>query len=294
MSRRLATAAALFALVVGALAPSARSDVLIGVEGNTGKLYRISSTDASLTYLSDTGIDRLDALERGPDGFLYGFGEPLPNRLYRIDPRTFAPTLVGSLSHGAFEGSIAFAPDGTAYATNGDNAFEPELMRIDLPSGATTVVGRMAPQADVNGLAWRSDGQLVGIDRVTNSLVRINPATAALSVVAPLQPVLGAVGGMAVLDGTACFTTAGPGAGIPGSNELWKVDPFTGAHQRIGSFAPTLSGWGIAGMATVVPEPGPVMAAGMAAMALGFGRRRRGGRRRGKPPANEPRRGETP
>ena len=271
----MAFAGAVAAFTCIAFTPPVRGGTLIGVEGNTGKLYRISPFDAKVTYLADTGIDRLDALESGPDGFLYGFGETLPNPLYRIDPVTLAPTFVAFLDHTSFEGGIAFAPDGRVYATNGDSAFPPELMRLDLSNGHVTVVGVMAAQGDVNGLMWRGDGKLVGIDRVSNSLVQINPNTAAMSVVAPLTPLLGAGGGMAVLDGTVYFTTAGPGAGIPGSNELWTVDPFTGAHQRVGSFSPTLSGWGITGLATIVPEPGSAVLLGAAGAGLALCRRRR-------------------
>ncbi len=273
-ARRLPALSLVFAsLSVIAVPVPAAADYLVGIEWNTGRLYRISSTDASLSLLAETGLDRIGPLERAPDGALYGFGEVRPNPLYRIDPATLTPTRVGFLSGSAFEGSIAFAPNGTAYATNGEFAFNPRLLRIDLATGSVTDVGTMAVERDVNGLMWRSDGQLVGIDRVTNSIVRIDPANAAMSQIAPLAAVAGAVGGMTVLDGTAYFTTAGPTAGIPGSNELWSFDPFTGVQRRIGSFSPVITGAGISGLATLVPEPYGVFPLLGLAGAMAFTRR---------------------
>src|SRR4030095_16058444 len=107
-----------------------------------------------------------------------------------------------------------------------------------------------------NGLAWRrSDSMLVGLDREGNRLVAINPTTAVSSVILSLVPAIGGVGGMTTLNGVGYFNTASTSAGIPGSNELWQFNLTSGAHERIGSLAPTISsGEGISGLAAI-PEP---------------------------------------
>jgi hypothetical protein len=198
--------------------------------------------------------------------------------LYRLDANTGAATLIGLLNIGfVFEGGLAFSPSGTAYGVNADSSDVPRLFTINLQTGAGTLVGTMSGGPhDINGLAWRGDGTLVGIDRETNALVAINPANANLSVVAPLTPTLGAAGGMAVIGGVGYFATGGPGASIVGSNELWRVNLFTGAHERVGSFAPTINGGtGIGGLAALVPEPaGVVLLAAAAAAATVCNRRR--------------------
>ncbi len=110
---------------------------------------------------------------------------------------------------------------------------------------------------DINGMAWRADGMLVGLDRITNALIAIDPLTAVSSQIASIIPTVGTVGGMAVLGDTAYFVTSGPGEPVPGSNELYAIDLFTGDHELIGSLAPTITGTGISGLA--VPEPSTML-----------------------------------
>lgn len=222
---------------------------MFGVELDSGMLYRVDPASAGLTAVGPTGVTNMAALEFAADGTLYGFNVGIGPTLYRIDPTTATATAIGPLNINlVFEGSLAFAPDGTAYATNKDNATIPTLFRIDLSTGAGTPIGVITGgDHDINGLAWRPDGRLVGLDRVTNSLLAIDPTSASSSVIAPLPPTVGGVGGMTVYGGVAFFGTSGPNGG--GSNELWTCDLFTGAATRVGSFAPTIRGFGISGLA---------------------------------------------
>jgi hypothetical protein len=252
------------------------ADQLIGVHFDTGNVYRISTANATPTLVGSTGVTMLGGLERGPDGFLYGItAAGAGAHLYRINLTTFAATDIGPLNlNTVFEGALAFAPNGTAYGTNEGTSTNPQLFTVNLNTGAATIVGQISGGAhDVNGLAWGSDNMLVGLDRVTNALLRIDPTTAASSVIATVPPVVGGAGGMTIVDGTAYFNTAGPATSIPGSNELWSFDLFTGASARIGSFAPTITGTGISGLAAI-PEPG-CFAAGAGAVLL-LSRRTRG------------------
>jgi hypothetical protein len=227
---------------------------LMGIDRDTGTIYRISTADASLVRVGSTGQPLIGSLELAPDDYLYGFTSGDSSHLYRINPETGAATNVGSLGIGfIFEGALAIAPDGIGYGASQGNADNPSLFSINLDTGAATVIGLLDGAPDINGLAWRSDGVLIGLDRKTNSLLEINPSTADTSTLAAITPAIGSVGGMTVLDDVGYFATGGPTSSYAGSNELYSFDLFTGQYTRVGSFAPTIKGKGIAGLA--VPEP---------------------------------------
>ena len=123
------------------------------------------------------------------------------------------------------------------------SADRPSLFTVDLSTGAATLVGGMSGGPhDVDGMVYRSDGMLVGLDRVSNSLIEIDPASGANSVLAPVVPVIGGLGAMTTLGGQGYFATGGPETG--GSNELWAFDLFTGEHSLVGGFSSTISGMG--------------------------------------------------
>jgi hypothetical protein len=173
---------------------------------------------------------------------------------------------VGSLGLGlVFEGGLVIAPNGTAYATNEDNAGNPRLFTVDLDTAATMLVGTISgPPHDINGLAWRSDGMLVGLDRESNSLLAIDPATAASSPILGVASTVGAIGGMAAIGDSGFFATSGPSSSPSGSNTLYSFDLNTGAHLPIGSF-PANIGTGIGGLALIpIPEPSTLLIAGLA------------------------------
>lgn len=253
-------------LLAAAMMASSASDSLaqplIAVHFDTGNLYNIEASDASINLLGATGVAGLGSLEFNPnDGFYYGVSTGQTASLYRLDIGPGLNTiesieLVGPLGFFNAEGGLAFSvsPNGTAYAFNqGFNV--PALYTIDLKTGAATTVGALDERHDINGLAWRSDGVLIGLDATEEELVLIDPATAALTTLAELIPVPGSVGGMTLLDGTGYFVTAGPNATNAGSNELWRFDPFTGEHFLVGDFDEVISGTGLSGL-TIVPEPG--------------------------------------
>jgi hypothetical protein len=273
---------AIFSLV--AVTNSARGQ-LYGVENDTGNLYQISTANAALSLVGNTGASLLGSLEYRPsNGFLYGIGSlhsPLGDGngnglLYRINPANASTTLVGSIGpEHVFEGGLVIAPDGTAYATNMNFNDNPALFKINLDTAATTMVGIISGGGhDINGLAWRSDNMLVGLDRVTDSLLAINPSTAASSVIAAVSAPIGGVGGMAAIGDSGYFATGN----FSGSNSLYSFNLNSGAHTLIGSFAPTVAGVGISGLALVVPEPASLTLAALAIVPL-FVRRRRYARR---------------
>src|SRR5207253_2158884 len=89
----------------------ARAD-LLGVNFDTGELVSVSTANAALTHIGNTGIASMGALEFAPDGTLYGFTVGPTSTLYSINPVTAAATLVGPLGQFTFEGALAFAPGG--------------------------------------------------------------------------------------------------------------------------------------------------------------------------------------
>src|SRR5262249_20231237 len=152
-----------------------------------------------------------------------------------------------------FEGGLAFTPGGIAYGTNGGTISAAQLFTINLTTGAATVIGTISGGAhDINGLVYRADGNLIGLDAVTNSLLVINPTTANATILAPAVGGSIVVGGMMILNGVGHYIE---GAGGP--NRLYSFNLTTGSGSFIGSFG--VGGTGISGLAatpvTAVPEP---------------------------------------
>src|SRR3954451_12390081 len=122
---------------------------LYGIEYNTGNLDQISTANAALSLVGNTGASLLGSMEYRPaNGFLYGISsDPLNTGngnglLYRINPASASTTLVGSIGpEHVFEGGLVIAPDGTAYATNMNFNDNPALFKINLDTAATTMVG---------------------------------------------------------------------------------------------------------------------------------------------------------
>ena len=181
---------------------------VIAING-VGALYNVSTTDATLSLIGNTGIADWGDIQFAPNGTLYGFTTGGSAALYRINPATAAATLIGSLGLGfVFEGGLAFSPSGTAYGTNGGAATNAQLFTLNLATGAASIIGTISGGShDINGLTWRSDGVLIGLDDLTNALLLINPLTATSSSLAPVSSPVGAVGGMTQTGGLGYFAT---------------------------------------------------------------------------------------
>jgi len=232
---------------------------LIGVEEDTGDFYAISTTDASIQLIGHSGVTGLGTLEfNSNDGFFYGFTTGAAPFLYKFSIPTSLDAVtgqsIGPLGLFAYEGALAFAPDGTAYALNAGITV-PSLFTIDLDTGHATVVNSMTFRHDIAGMGWRSDGVLIGLDSTDNALLEIDPTTAAATTIDSVTPIIGGIGGIAMLlNDHGYFVTGGPLAVNPGSNELYSFDAFTGEHLLIGSFEDLIVGNGFSGL-SVVPEP---------------------------------------
>jgi hypothetical protein len=272
---------------------------LVGVDVSTGTLYSISETNASKTPIGNTGIS--GATGQWADiqffnGTLYGFtisippNPPLPAllpTLYSINPTTAATTSIGLLNppgtSSVFEGGLAFSPSGTAYGMN-LRIITPtsvDLFTINPANGALTDLGAVKTTTgananlDINGLAFRSDGKLIGLDDLSNSLVVIDPSTLRETTLITVPSTVGSVGGMTVDSGVGYYVTAGPGANTPGSDNLYRFDLFSGASILIGNLG--FTDFGLSGLAAVpasAPEP-PTWGILLTALAMfGFATRR--------------------
>ncbi len=235
--------------------------VLYGIDNRSGNLFRVSTTNASLTFVGNTGLQSIGdgpgALEFSPDGRLFAFTVGASPALYQINPNTAATSLIGPLGIGfVYEGGLAFSPGGGAYGVNQQNLVNSSLFTINLSTGQGTIVGMISgPVHDINGLGWRSDGMLLGLDHNTASLLTINPTTASSTVLSPLSPLnpalIGSVGGMALDGDSGYFCTSADG----GTSSLYSFNALTGNYSLVGSF-PILLTPGMSGLALApVPEP---------------------------------------
>ncbi len=134
-------------------------------------------------------------------------------------------------------------------------------------TGQATVVNNLQGRHDIAGLGWRGDGMLIGLDSTDNALLAIDPTNAGATTIDSIAPIIGGVGGMALLDGSGYFVTAGPLALQPGSNGLYFFDAITGDHAFIGSFENLILGSGFSGL-TVVPEPTTLILLTLAGVSL--------------------------
>lgn len=231
---------------------------LLAVTWGTRNLYNVSPVTAVPTLIGATGLESdMAGLEFHPDGRLLAVtvaGGGAPNRLFQINPFTAANALVG-VTGSTFisEGALAFAPDGTGYATTGLGETSRNLLRVNASTGAAVVVGDMGAH-DINGLMWRSDGVLIGIDSFshTSRLVSINPTTAE-TVLGPTLPFeQGNIAGMASRPNRYSGWILSGGATVGGTNTLYSFNAFTGSVKTIGPVG--LPGQGASGLAFSGPS----------------------------------------
>lgn len=252
-----------WACLAGGLALAARGAAqLVAIDFDSATLYDLDTGTGALTNARATLMDGPGDLVLSPAGVLFSISTGPFSELYRIDPSTGSSSLIGPLGMDfVFEGGLAFAPDGTLWASNAMDAGNPFLMGVDVLSGAAILgprIGADGEDYDVNALAW-SDGMLLGVDRESNSLIRINPLDGAVALVRSYdaslgEPSFGAVSGMASINGTLWVATAAPDAVWGGSSSLYTVNPLDGSFSFVANLDSSL-GTGISGIA-LVPEPG--------------------------------------
>ncbi|HLK15152.1 MAG TPA: PEP-CTERM sorting domain-containing protein [Fimbriimonadaceae bacterium] len=250
---------------------------LYGVDYDSGRIYRIDTTNATLTQVGNPGITNIADLVLGEDGNVYGYTTGNNATLYRYNPTTWAATKVGALGNGFFfEGALAINDDGVVYGANFGTNVNDFMFTLNLATGAATTGPQLGGfPHDFNGFDFRSDGELVGIDREDNALWQIDVSNGNLIQVAALNPTLGEVGGMATLGNTSYFCTAGPGGVLAGTNQLFTINESTGATTLVGGFGATINGTGISGLVAINPAPEPASLLALGGLAALAARKRR-------------------
>ncbi len=226
---------------------------LCGVRRGTNEILLINEVTGITVPLATIGMSSsstLGGLELAPNGKYYAIQDGHP-RLYEIDPLTWEATIIATL--GPFidveEGALAISSSGQAWIVGVGWPWYGSLCRVDLSTGSTVQVGTLSGGPwDINGLAWRSDGMLVGLDRLSNSLVLINPNNAMVFPFATVPATVGLVGGMTIDGGVGYFNTSGSQWVNPGSNELYSFDPFTGVITLSGAMGAITGGSGVSGL----------------------------------------------
>lgn len=308
----------LFAVLVTGSARAARADYLLGVSDNGSRVIRIDPNTGQGVLVGNYGSGGPDSAEdiqtdAAGNLIVVGFVPKVNNAdsfrttFARLDPVTFAPTILGTARAYEFVEGLANV-NGVLYgsaSTKDSYAIDTadHLIRIDLATNTFTEVGKFGPQfLNVEDIAYSPIHGLIGVDigtldPATNfqtfhtmpALIRIDPTTGVATKIADLPPssvqlvenpfntLLSPYGPfLAGLDfapdGTLYASTLATHFG--GSSRLLKVDPLTGALTDVGDIG-FLS---IDGLIYVrsVPTPAslPCLVLGGVLTAIGARRRR--------------------
>lgn len=176
--------------------PEQGGDVVELIEVDSVRLYAFERVLNSIfvldrfdgTLLATVSLDQdLYVTRRGfdlsPDGILYGV---LPGmQLRNVNPTTGATTFIANITGAARVEAIAFAPDGTLFASGSiaDNSTSETLFTLSTTTGVLTQVGLMGSY-DIDDLTFGPDGFLYGVNAVNGQnarLLRIDPTNASVT-----------------------------------------------------------------------------------------------------------------
>jgi hypothetical protein len=255
------TRLASLAAVVGVLTvvPAAHSTpgtgTLFGTDASGGNLLSIDRSTGAGTVVGSTGVFPVPALAVDPTtGTMYaGQGAGSPN-IYTVNAATGAATLVGDTGLGvAAIGGLDFRADGTLFAAVnivGDGGTGSEtLATINKATAAATVIGPFGNEG-MEGIAFDAAGRLWGSTSArggggsTPGLYRIDPATGAATLVAPIlssggtPPSGGVVSLQFACDGTLYGGTA-TGITAADGGRLITINTATGRFSFVGSVSAT-------------------------------------------------------
>jgi len=265
------TFAGVVVMVIICIIPNAQALPLIGSDFD-GILYDIDLSMGTASNPRNTGINPLAGIELSEDGTLYGlstFGSsPSPNSLFKIDPTTGVSTVIGITGIEVTEGGLAFDP--TSGLLYGCQASGPDLLyTLDLNSGQAEVKGTILSSGDVSAISFDNSGSLYAIDRLEQSLLKLDPFTADIIKSVELNISLGSIMGMD-FDPSSGLMYVADGS-TDGTDTLYTVDLSTGVLSPVG---PTGLKGGLSGLA-IVPEPCTISLLGLGGLLVLKKRRRR-------------------
>jgi hypothetical protein len=205
-----------------------------------GRLLALDPHSGAGIVLGATGLQNAMALERSAAGPLYAVARG--NELHRIDPSTYAPTLVGAIGSYPLVSALALSADGSvlyaAASADGDGRAE-RLVQIDPASATATEIGLFgAGYQDVHALALSPSGTLYAF-HPTDRSPELYGIPAAFGVV---DPATGAVTSSTSLGGDPIGADFDPSGRLYATDfspvapsQLVRIDPATGSATVLGS-----------------------------------------------------------
>lgn len=163
-------------VIIDGIAYDSSTDTLFGFDGGDG-LYSLDRLSGAYTPVGSGSPVNIAGLAIQPTTFdLFGISIN-GGSLWSIDKTTGAATLIGPpIGSLTFGHGLAFAPDGTLYATDTSGAGTSSLYTLDLLTGDAVLVGEIDRDVVV-GLTFNASGVLFGSDNGTNSLITIDRFT---------------------------------------------------------------------------------------------------------------------
>lgn len=225
--------------------------------GTAAKIGEARSTPTSAPFAD------IEGLAMSPGEVLFGIDDA-SKTLVVIDPQNGRATAVagregntGLSRSSGFDFGLAFACNGELYASSDSRR---SLYRIDTATGVATLVGSEGSLgAQITGLAGRYDG-LYGIGASgDHNLYRIDTTTGQASVIGPLGA------GLQFADAGLDFDAAGQLWGIadmagvdPVPSIVVRIDPRTGAAERVSTTLSGVESLAIAAPVCTAPEGEPL------------------------------------
>tara|TARA_E500000318_G_scaffold68442_1_gene63235 strand:- start:23937 stop:24767 length:831 start_codon:yes stop_codon:yes gene_type:complete len=245
-------------IAMGLITTLANAD-LIGVNYSTGDVFSIDTSTAQSTRIGQTSTGIM-GIDRDTSGRIMAITDGIVGKLSVLNEQSWELETVGNLGAGfTSEGGLAVNDIGELFAGTRLAGGGRAIFQIDPDTGSMMQSITLSRSSlDLNGLQFRNDGVLVGIDAIANELVSIDPLSGEMTTITSLSSTNpGAVGGLAIDNGVGYFVTAGTVSGSNGDNSLYSIDLYTGQQQLIGSLgAEAGSGFGIGALTgPAVPTP---------------------------------------
>jgi hypothetical protein len=202
-----------------------------GLYGTDGaNLFLIDKASGAASMIGPHGPVEfaIGAIAFDPGGVLYGISLTDKAQLYRIDVTSGAATAVGPLGIGfVFEGGLTFDASGRLIGVNRGSDVDAQAFEINTATGGATIIGPVGGQArDIDDLT--RDGDVIyGLDRPSNTLGQLDPASGVYTPIGGTGDAIGDTGGLACdADGRLYATFAANGG-------FYTVDKATGVATLI-------------------------------------------------------------
>ncbi|NUM46312.1 MAG: hypothetical protein HUU38_16535, partial [Anaerolineales bacterium] len=186
------------------------------------------------------------------------------NEFVAIDTATGARTVIGTTAPNGNWSGMSGATDGTLYAASSNCGVSSTLYTVDPSDGTLTTVGEIGSGTCIIDIAINADGEMFGVDIVSDNLYAIDPSTGAGTIVGSLGVDANFAQGMDFEENSGILYWSAYTA----QGELRIIDTATGASASVGAFAggaeidafafTTGGSGGVGGWAYAVPNFGTI------------------------------------